>query len=85
MCEGNVPLPGSAHPSHIPDFERAFFDSSFVHTNLGNLDLTFHPGGHNGLWRELIATAHSAFPSHWLIPLDQGGEPMTLEKAINLR
>lgn len=84
MCRGTVPMPESTIPASIPAYERAFFDSSFVHTGMGNQDLCRHPGGHNGLWKDLIAIKGDAFPVKHLIPLLQGDGHMTLEMAINL-
>lgn len=67
MCRGSVPMPPNADPANIDQFERAFFQSAFTHTNMGNAELTSHPKGHEGLWRELIATHHRVFPYHHLI------------------
>lgn len=85
MCLGNVPIPDTAAVRSIPEYERAFFDSSFVHTNLGGLDLTSHPKGHDGLWLEMIQTKARAYPYQYLLPLPQGHGLMTVEKAINLK
>ena len=84
MCEGNVPLPALATPEAIHSYERAFFDSSFVHTNMVGQTLTLHPQGHLGLWKEMRTTESSEFPFEYLAPVEQAGEPMTLRKAINL-
>lgn len=54
MCRGDVKLPGALDPSQIAGWERAFFDSRFTHSNLmGQLKMTQHKDGHNGLWRAM--------------------------------
>ena len=80
MCEGNVPMPEQPLPTAetVEAYERAFFDSSFAHTNLGERDLTTHPGGHNGLWRSLVAADHRHFPAWALIRAEHTGNPLTL-------
>ena len=84
MCPGTAPLPDAPLARSIPIYERAFFESSFVHTNLGNSDMTRWQGGHNALWLAMINKKRTRFPSWSLIPLMQGEDLMTLDMAINM-
>jgi len=51
MCAGNRAMPEQPVPSKIPDYEKAFFESAFTHTNISRL--CRYPGGHTALWQHL--------------------------------
>jgi len=84
MCPGSAPLPMSLAPTVeiIDMFERAFYDSSFTHTNLGMADLTLYAGGHRALWQSMVDDVSQVFPFESLIPLDIDGQPLTLERML---
>ncbi len=65
MCAGTAKLPDVFGPSAMEAFEQAFFNSAFSHSNWGH-QLTTHPQGHAGLWREMAARK-SEFPSRYLV------------------
>lgn len=66
MCEGSVKMPDVVSPSIIEKYEKAFFDSSFSHSNWGH-QLTRHPKGHLGLWQEMVKG--KSFPGKYLAPV----------------
>ncbi len=84
MCRGNVRLPEVCQVRDIPIWEKAFFETNFTHSNIGGQKLTTHPGGHDGLWREMAApvktwcSGKEVFPGEMLIPLK-----LTLQEAVN--
>ncbi len=87
MCPGKVPLPKFATPNQISAYEAAFWDSSFVHTNARGAgeELTLHPDGHHGLWREMAKSKIEVWPGEkYLSPVMQGADHLTLEAAINM-
>ena len=63
MCAGNRALPASPTPAAIPQYEAAFFDSAFSHTNIPKL--CNHPGGHTGLWTELTRRKTPPDEKYW--------------------
>lgn len=69
LCEGTYLLPKDFAPSAIGDWEKAFFSTSFTHSNMGD-GLCNHPHGHNALWRAMLAS-DAAFDSAWLKPLEK--------------
>jgi PRTRC genetic system protein B len=75
VCIGNVPRPKRLEPSTLGDFERAFFNSYFTHSN--NQNVTTHPDGPDGLWGEMLAGAHVEFPGQYLAPMN-----LTLDKWV---
>lgn len=77
MCQGSAPLPHYLHPSSIPAFERAFFESNFTHTNRAKKELTRHPRGHHVLWATMRTLKN--FPARWLVRTK-----LTLSKALLL-
>jgi PRTRC genetic system protein B len=68
VCMGTMRLPDSARAVSIPEWERGFYESAFTHANVGRL--TRHPGGFEGLWRDL-AGKRIPFPVKTLIQLPQ--------------
>ena len=85
MCEGNVPLPPAPTPTDdtLAGYEAAFYDSAFVHTNLGNSNIIKWSSGHAGFWRDMKSTVH--FPNQALIPLRTGGKPLTVGNVLASR
>jgi len=73
LCEGNYRLPQTLSPDSIEGWERAFFDTSFSHTNLQTKELTKWKDGHNALWRHLRGCAINGepFPFESLVPRKQ--------------
>lgn len=84
MCNGTAPIPAHPTPSaeSIAEYEAAFFESAFAHTALGDKEMTTYPGGHNGLWKALVASDHSFFPNWALVPAEVAGKVMTLSQAV---
>ncbi|MFN3652589.1 MAG: PRTRC system protein B [Armatimonadota bacterium] len=87
MCLGNVRLPGALSVDDLQAWEDGFFQTNFTHSNYPQGQLTRHPQGHNGLWRELTSPRRWAtfirgrsprFPAQWLTPLKQ-----TIVQRIN--
>ena len=66
MCEGTAKLPQILSVNLIDQFEHAFFNSAFSHSNWGHM-ITRHPRGHAGLWSEM-AQRKSPFPERYLKP-----------------
>jgi len=75
LCEGNFAMPEHCRISGIEQWEEGFFDTNFAHTHLASDEVTSHPNGHLGLWRELAVEkgpkAHKAFPTQYLVPLTE--------------
>jgi PRTRC genetic system protein B len=65
VCEGSMRVPGKLCPAAMKDWEKAFFESEFTHAALG-AQLTSHPEGFLGLWRDLAGT-QMEFPAKFLI------------------
>ncbi len=65
VCQGSMRVPGKLCPAAMKDWEKAFFDSEFTHAALG-AQLTSHPEGFLGLWRDL-AGSQMEFPAKFLI------------------
>lgn len=63
MCAGNRAMPAAPMPSAIAQYEAAFFDSAFSHTNITKL--CTHPGGHTGLWQELTRVKRAPDSKYW--------------------
>lgn len=84
MCEGDVYLPPDPAPTEacLASYERAFYDSSFVHTNVKDGPLTTYPGGHDALWRMLTQPGHGVFPAMFLVPAIVAGQRLTLERVL---
>lgn len=68
VCTGTMRCPDNTSVASITEWERGFYESAFTHANVGRL--TRHPGGFEGLWREL-ADKRKAFPAETLIRLPQ--------------
>lgn len=82
LCEGSYRLPENCDLAGIPQWESAFFDTHFSHTNLDARQLTSHPHGHNALWREMLKTRLKTFPAKWLLPLKTGERALTLGEVM---
>ena len=85
MCVGSAPIPVNPQPTDecLDQYETAFFDSSFTHTNLGSKDLINYPGGHNGFWKSMVASDHTFFPAWSLLPVVSAGpRGLTLAEAL---
>jgi PRTRC genetic system protein B len=65
VCQGSMRVPGKLYPAAMKDWEKAFFESEFTHAALG-AQLTSHPQGFLGLWRDL-AGSRAEFPVEFLI------------------
>lgn len=86
MCEGNVPLPPAPTPTEatLAGYEAAFYDSAFVHTNLGHGQLIRWQGGHAGFWRDMLKPEYIGcrFPTSALVPLHLDGKPLTVAGVL---
>jgi PRTRC genetic system protein B len=65
VCQGSMRVPGNLCLSARKTWENAFFESEFTHAALG-AQLTAHPEGFLGLWRDL-AGSEDGFPVEFLI------------------
>jgi PRTRC genetic system protein B len=63
MCVGSANVPDLPAPASIPDFEAAFFNSAFTHSNQNRL--CAHPQGHAGLWAELAGRKTPPDARYW--------------------
>lgn len=84
LCAGTTKLPLEVTCDVAP-FERAFYETTFTHSNYRDR-LTNHPGGHDGLWRDLADPELQVFPVEWLRPLclKQGTQPFTVGHVLNM-
>jgi len=64
VCLGSTPAPQSAGFDALASWVEGFFNSEFSHSNTAQL--TSHPEGHLGLWRDLAGK--DLFPTEWLVP-----------------
>lgn len=53
LCVGGAVMPRELGVSRTADYEKGFFASNFAHNNYHS-KMTTHPGGHNGLWAEML-------------------------------
>lgn len=68
ICVGNAAPPKVVEASAIPDYEAAFFDSRFTHSNVRRKGvLTCWRGGIGALWMSLLAGRHRTFPERALV------------------
>jgi PRTRC genetic system protein B len=67
ICIGSAAVPKGIAANAIPQWEAAFFDSEFTHTN-GGMKKSSHPRGEYAMWKELLDGAYAAFPSEYLVP-----------------
>ena len=65
VCQGSMRVPGSLCLAARQEWENAFFQSEFTHAALG-AQLTTHPEGYLGLWRDLTGS-EGEFPVELLI------------------
>lgn len=78
MCAGTAKLPLEVS-TDVALWEKAFFETTFTHSNLRD-KLTLHPGGHDGLWRELAGEVQRPRWQKWLKPL----KGFDVRAALNL-
>ena len=74
VCLGSMRAPDASTVASIPEWEQSFYESEFTHGNVGRL--TRHPGGFEGLWKELAGKEE--FPTESLIEL-----PETVEEFLS--
>ena len=67
VCLGSMRAPQVSMIASIPQWERSFYESEFTHGNVGRV--TRHPGGFEGLWKDLAGK--DEFPVDSLIELPQ--------------
>ena len=65
VCQGSMRTPSAGGLAARRQWERAFFESEFTHAALG-AELTSHPEGFLGLWRDL-AESLDPFPVEHLV------------------
>lgn len=82
LCSGTAKLPIEIGLD-ISVFERAFYETTFTHSNY-RAQLTSFPGGHDALWRELARPECKAFDRKWLAPAPLGSRRMRVSDALNL-
>lgn len=73
VCLGSMRVPKVSTVDSIEQWEKSFYESEFTHGNVGRA--TRHPGGFEGLWKQLDGT--EAFPLDTLIEL-----PETVEEFL---
>src|SRR5205085_8893448 len=69
VCQGSMRVPGKLCLEAIREWEKAFFESEFTHAALG-AELTTHPEGFLGLWRDLAGSVDQ-FPTEFLVTSQQ--------------
>ena len=74
VCLGSMRAPDASTVASIAQWEQSFYESEFTHGNVGRL--TRHPGGFEGLWKELAGKEE--FPIDSLIEL-----PETVEEFLS--
>jgi len=65
VCQGSMRVPGNLCIAARRAWENAFFESEFTHAALG-AQLTTHPEGFLGMWRDLTGS-EGEFPVDLLI------------------
>lgn len=70
VCTGNVCLPTRHSVDAIAQWELAFWNSTFTHTN--HTRVVRHEGGALALWRDLLDGRHTRFPTRVLVPSPLG-------------
>jgi PRTRC genetic system protein B len=63
VCAGSMRVPESSDIASIPAWQDAYFQSQFTHA-AGAVQLSSHPGGFIGLWRNLAG--RKRFPVRYL-------------------
>ena len=63
MCRGDRHVTNEAVPAAIPEYQDAFFNSAFTHTNITRL--TRFPGGHAALWEDLARRKAPPAEKYW--------------------
>lgn len=76
VCHGTMRVPKTTTLDAMNAWEKAFFGSNFTHGVHGVS--CKHPGGIEGLWREIATTQPSTFPCQHLRPHGK-----TLEEFLN--
>jgi PRTRC genetic system protein B len=79
MCRGNAPYPDNLATSGIPQWERAFFDTHYTHSNYRIKFLNY--SSHDALWREMVGAER--FPWSYLEPIQGAESPVTVEDILN--
>lgn len=64
VCLGSMRAPKAASVAAMERWESSFYESAFTHPNDAQR-LTTHPGGSEGLWKELAGSTKT-FPSKYL-------------------
>jgi PRTRC genetic system protein B len=67
VCLGSMRAPDASTVASLPRWEQSFYESEFTHGNVGRL--TRHPGGFEGLWKEIAGKEE--FPIDSLIELPE--------------
>lgn len=67
VCVGSMRAPTVSSTAAIAQWEQSFYESEFTHGNVGRV--TRHPGGFEGLWKQLAGKGK--FPMKSLIDLPE--------------
>lgn len=67
VCLGTMKAPNVSTVAAVPQWEKSFYESAFTHGNVGRI--VKHPGGFEGLWRELLG--QERFPTEHLVEMPQ--------------
>lgn len=78
VCTGSMRLPKVAGVASIPQWEHAFWHSTFTHTNHSRV--VRHEGGALALWRDLLDARDAHFPNAALVPSPIGRLGALIEK-----
>jgi PRTRC genetic system protein B len=65
VCQGSGRRTKLLSPSCTKDYQSAFFDSNFTHTNIKG-GAVLHPKGQLGFWSDLRSKRRKDIPIHWL-------------------
>lgn len=67
ICTGSANVPDDISPSTIHNWEKAFFDSAFTHTN-GKVKKVALKDGEYGFWKRMLDGEYKSFPTKLLVP-----------------
>jgi PRTRC genetic system protein B len=76
ICVGTAAIPKTLSTTKIPEWENAFFNSEFTHTN-GNLRKVNYPDGEYSFWKKMLDGDYKTFPTEFLVE-----SSLTLGKAM---